>query len=144
MGKDVEGGELSYEIKAVIYIVESPALPHGALDISYDDRLGLDGSHGLHTFKPSSAETGKTMRKMASDFKNPNYGAIDKGERAAKKDKVARTTVTLSAEEKEAFQGIMWCGTIFVHDEDGNGDIDMDSTDEYQTMSEIVDGEEEE
>ena len=30
----------------------------------------------------------------------------------------------------------MWCGTIFVHDEDGNGDIDMDSTDEYQTMSE--------
>ena len=52
--KDVEGGELSYEIKAVFYI-ESPALPHGALDISYDDRLGLDGSHGLHMFKPSSA-----------------------------------------------------------------------------------------
>ena len=49
-------------------------------------------------------ETGKTMRKMTSDFKNPNYGAIDKGERGPKKDKVARTKVTLSAEEKEAFQ----------------------------------------
>jgi len=141
--KDVEGGELSYEIRAVIFNESTATYPHGALELSYDDRLGLDGSNGLHMFKPSSAETGKTMRKMTSDFKNPNYGAIDKGERGPKKDKVARTKVTLSAEEEEAFQGIMWCGTIFVHDEDGNGDIDMDSTDEYQTMSEVADGVEE-
>ena len=49
------------------------------------------------------------MRKMTSDFKNPNYGAIDKGERGPKKDKVARTKVTLSAEEEEAFQVCSAC-----------------------------------
>merc|ERR1740115_360436 len=83
------------------------------------------------------------MKKMAADFRNPNYGAIDKGKETVAKGKVARTQVKLSVEEEEAFQGIMWCGTIFVHDEDGDGDINMDSTEEYQTMSEVADGVEE-
>ena len=54
-------------------------------------------------------ETGKAMKKMAADFRNPNYGAIDKGKETIAKGKVARTQVKLSAEEEEAFQVCSAC-----------------------------------
>ena len=60
--KDVEGGEQSYDARAIIFINESPTFPHGALDISYDDRLSNDG---LHTFKPSSAVRPHTRNPTA-------------------------------------------------------------------------------
>jgi len=128
--KDIEGKEMTYEVLQVFYNAELK--PDTGLQISYDA--------AMHTFKASSPEVGETMKKMAFDYNNKTYGAIDRGPAATNNGHVERTKVNLTAEEEEAFQGIMWCGTIFAWDEDGDGDIDMTKSDEYLAMSEVADG----
>jgi hypothetical protein len=116
-------------------VMHLPALkPHGGMQFAYDGEQ--------HVFKASSKEVGATMGKMAKDY-NKGYGSIERGPGTKKKDKVARTQVELTDEEKEQFQGIMWCGTIFAWDKDGDGNINMQNEEEYIPMSEVADGEDE-
>jgi len=99
-----------------------------------------------HSFKATSLECANTMRKMETDYKargkpGSKYGAA--GE-SAEAEKLEHEIAKLTDDEKDLMQGIMWCGTIFAWDKDGDGSIDTSaSSEEFQLMTEVANGEDE-
>eukprot|EP00656_Telonema_subtile_P046308 TRINITY_DN526_c0_g1_i1.p1 TRINITY_DN526_c0_g1~~TRINITY_DN526_c0_g1_i1.p1 ORF type:complete len:430 (+),score=142.09 TRINITY_DN526_c0_g1_i1:88-1377(+) len=121
-----------------------------ASDVKYEKGrllITMDGQtrevKALHESAKAKHKLEKFQREFAAATKFP-----EKGSTPAKRQKPGKGYGTVEhnttseegadAEEPEEDTGVMWCGTCFTYDQDGDGSIDLKAENEYKLESQVI------